>query len=98
MKFKRLLSFFAAAAVAATTITIPAAADSVAASTELFSDDFDSGYTSSVFERHTSGDNYTNLIGADFKVSNAIGISDAGDFFYPNTMEKLGNADKVFEM
>lgn len=98
MKFKRLLSFFAAAAVAATTITIPAAADSAAAPTVLFSDDFDSGYASGIFERHTSGDNYTNLIGTDFKVSNAIGISEAGDFFYPNTMTKSGNADKVFVM
>ena len=98
MKFKRLLSVFAAAAVAATTITIPAAADSAAAPTVLFSDDFDSGYASGIFERHTSGDNYTNLIGTDFKVSNAIGIREDGGFFYPNTMAKPGNADKVFVM
>ena len=96
MKFKRLLSFFAAAAVAATTITIPAAADSAAAPTVLFSDDFDSGYTNGIFERHTSGDNYTNLIGRDFKVANAIGIKNTNDYFYPTTMEKSGDADKVF--
>ena len=94
MKFKRLLSVFAAAAVAATTITIPAAADSASAQTVLFSDDFDSGYAGGIISKH-SGNDYTNLTGTEFETSNAIGVRDGSDYFYSN-MEKLGNGDKTF--
>ena len=94
MKFKRLLSFFVVAAVAATTITIPAAADSASAPTVLFSDDFDNGYENGIISKH-SGNNYTNLTGAEFEKSNAIGVSNDLSYFYSN-MESLGNGDKTF--
>ena len=95
MKFKRLLSFFVVAAVAATTITIPAAADSASAPTVLFSDDFDSGYENGIISKH-SGNNYTNLTGAEFEKSNAIGVSNDSSYFYPDKMERPGDGDKTF--
>ena len=95
MKFKRLSSFFVVAAVAATTITIPVAADSASAPTVLFSDDFDSGYENGIISKH-SGNNYTNLIGAEFEKSNAIGVSSDSSYFYPDKMETPGDGDKTF--
>ena len=95
MKFKRLLSFFVVAAVAATTITIPAAADSASAPTVLFSDDFDSRYENGIISKH-AGNDYTNLTGTDFETSNAIGVSSDSSYYYPNEMENVGDGDKTF--
>ena len=100
MKLKRFLSLFASAAIMATTVTTvtTVTASTVAAGTTpttLFSDNFDIGYTSGIFERHTSADNYTNLVGTDFKVSGAIGIIN-GNGYIKSNMEAAGNADNTF--
>ena len=98
MKLKRFLSLFASAAIMATTVTT-VTVPTVAAGTEpipLFFDNFDSGYTSGKFERHTSADNYSNLEGTDFKVSKAIGINNGNDKYIKPNMEEPGNADNTF--
>ena len=95
MKFKRLLSIFAAAAVAATAITIPAAAESAAAPTVLFSDDFDSGYADGTISKHM-GNDYTNLTGTKFETSDAIDVNKNSKFFNDSNMETWGDGDKTF--
>ena len=98
MKFRKILSLAASAAIvtaSVTTAVVPAMADTAPASVTLFSDDFDTGYTNGVISKHDS-DNYTNLTGTEFKLSNGIGINDDKKYFYPEKMNGLGSADRAF--
>ena len=96
MKLKRFLSLFASAAIMATTVTtvtVPTVAAGTTPTT-LFSDNFDSGYENGI-SKH-AGNNYTSLNSTEFETSDAIGVSDQLNFFYSNSMERLGDGDKAF--
>lgn len=97
MKFRKILSLAASAAIvtaSVTTAVVPAMADTAPASVTLFSDDFDTGYTNGVISRHDS-DDYTNLTGTEFKLSNGVDIKTGADYFKDN-MQELGDAEKAF--
>lgn len=98
MKFRKILSLAASAAIvtaSVTTAVVPAMADTAPASVTLFSDDFDTGYESGVISRHDS-DDYTNLTGKEFKLSNGVGINSDEKYFYPDRMDSLGSEDRAF--
>lgn len=98
MKFRKILSLAASAAIvtaSVTTAVVPAMADTAPASVTLFSDDFDTGYESGVISKHDS-DDYTNLTGTEFKLSYGIGINSDEKYFYPDRMDSLGSEDRAF--
>ena len=97
MKFRKILSLAASAAIvtaSVTTAVVPAMADTAPASVTLFSDDFDTGYTNGVISRHDS-DDYTNLTGTEFKLSNGVDIKTDANYLKDN-MQAPGDADKAF--